>query len=55
MQEAWKKAKLAQISKAAEQVQAWQQALCSSWPSENTGKGIMQEKKNKIKKPTVHA
>lgn len=49
MQEAWKKAKSAQISKAAEQVQAWQQALCSSWPLENIGKGIMQGKKLKLK------
>lgn len=49
IQEVWKKAKLALISKAAEQVQAWQQALCSSWPSENTGKGIKQGKKIKIK------
>lgn len=37
IQEVWKKAKLALISKAAEQVQAWQQALRSYWTLENTG------------------
>lgn len=42
----WKKAKSAQISKAAKQVQAWQQAFCSSRPLENIGKGIKQGGKN---------
>lgn len=42
IQKVWKKAKSAQISKAAKQVQAWQQAFCSSRPLENIGKGIKQ-------------
>lgn len=46
IQKVWEKVKLAQISKAAKQVQAWQQAFCSSWPLENIGKGIKQDEKN---------
>lgn len=40
IQEAWKAAKWVPISKAVEQVEAWQQVFCSCWPSENTRKGV---------------
>lgn len=40
IQEAWKAAKWVPISKAVEQVEAWQQVFCSCWPSENTQKGV---------------
>lgn len=51
IQEVWKKAKLALISKAAEQVQAWQQALCSYWTLENTGIRNRQGEKKNLKTP----